>query len=84
GDGDDILIGGLGSDILTGGGGNDIFKWTQDTVDEGAVDTITDFTLNEDTIDLKDVIADLNDPMAGIDELLAHIQADYDATTANV
>ncbi|KOF44532.1 RTX toxins-related Ca2+-binding protein [Vibrio parahaemolyticus] len=84
GDGDDILIGGLGSDILTGGGGNDIFKWTQDTVDEGAVDTITDFTLNEDTIDLKDVIADLNDPMAGIDELLAHIQADYDATTDNV
>ncbi|MCV5919901.1 type I secretion C-terminal target domain-containing protein, partial [Escherichia coli] len=58
GDGDDMLIGGLGSDILTGGGGNDIFKWTQDTVDEGAVDTITDFTLNEDTIDLKDVIAD--------------------------
>ncbi|EIZ1317253.1 retention module-containing protein [Vibrio parahaemolyticus] len=84
GDGDDILIGGLGSDILMGGGGNDIFKWTQDTVDEGAVDTITDFTLNEDTIDLKDVIADLNDPMAGIDELLAHIQADYDATTDNV
>ncbi|MBE4032079.1 retention module-containing protein [Vibrio parahaemolyticus] len=84
GDGDDILIGGLGSDILTGGGGNDIFKWTQDTVDEGAVDTITDFTLNEDTIDLKDVITDLNDPMAGIDELLAHIQADYDATTDNV
>ncbi|MFW1053989.1 retention module-containing protein [Vibrio parahaemolyticus] len=84
GDGDDILIGGLGSDILTGGGGNDIFKWTQDTVDEGAVDTITDFTLNEDTIDLKDVIADLNDPMAGIDELLVHIQADYDATTDNV
>ncbi|HHC6646622.1 TPA: retention module-containing protein [Vibrio parahaemolyticus] len=84
GDGDDILIGGLGSDILTGGGGNDIFKWTQDTVDEGAVDTITDFTLNEDTIDLKDVIADLNDPMAGIDELLAHIQADYDAKTDNV
>ncbi|MDL2036724.1 retention module-containing protein [Vibrio parahaemolyticus] len=84
GDGDDILIGGLGSDILTGGGGNDIFKWTQDTVDEGAVDTITDFTLNEDTIDLKDVIADLNDPMAGIDELLAHIQADYDVTTDNV
>ncbi|HCE1931976.1 TPA: retention module-containing protein [Vibrio parahaemolyticus] len=84
GAGDDRIIGGLGSDILTGGGGNDIFKWTQDTVDEGAVDTITDFTLNEDTIDLKDVIADLNDPMAGIDELLAHIQADYDATTDNV
>ncbi|MFH4360174.1 retention module-containing protein [Vibrio diabolicus] len=84
GDGDDVLIGGLGSDILTGGAGSDIFKWTEDTVDNGAIDTITDFSVNEDTIDLKDVIADLNDPMAGIDDLLAHIQADYDASTENV
>ncbi|MFH4853937.1 retention module-containing protein [Vibrio diabolicus] len=84
GDGDDVLIGGLGSDILTGGAGSDIFKWTEDTVDNGAIDTITDFSVNEDTIDLKDVIADLNDPTAGIDHLLAHIQADYDASTENV
>ncbi|MCS0419412.1 retention module-containing protein [Vibrio diabolicus] len=84
GDGYDVLIGGLGSDILTGGAGSDIFKWTEDTVDNGAIDTITDFSVNEDTIDLKDVIADLNDPTAGIDDLLAHIQADYDASTENV
>ncbi|NVC49559.1 retention module-containing protein [Vibrio diabolicus] len=84
GDGDDVLIGGLGSDILTGGAGSDIFKWTEDTVDNGAIDTITDFSVNEDTIDLKDLIADLNDPTAGIDDLLAHIQADYDASTENV
>ncbi|MFB1072036.1 retention module-containing protein [Vibrio diabolicus] len=84
GDGDDVLVGGLGSDILTGGAGSDIFKWTEDTVDNGAIDTITDFSVNEDTIDLKDVIADLNDPTAGIDDLLAHIQADYDASTENV
>ncbi|MFB1067484.1 retention module-containing protein [Vibrio diabolicus] len=84
GNGDDVLIGGLGSDILTGGAGSDIFKWTEDTVDNGAIDTITDFSVNEDTIDLKDVIADLNDPTAGIDDLLAHIQADYDASTENV
>ncbi|MFH4601664.1 retention module-containing protein [Vibrio diabolicus] len=84
GDGDDVLIGGLGSDILTGGAGSDIFKWTEDTVDNGAIDTITDFSVNEDTIDLKDVIADLNDPTAGIDDLLAHIQADYDASTESV
>jgi len=84
GDGDDVLIGGLGSDILTGGAGSDIFKWTEDTVDNGAIDIVTDFSVNEDTIDLKDVIADLNDPTAGIDDLLAHIQADYDASTENV
>ncbi|KJQ90252.1 hypothetical protein UF05_17065, partial [Vibrio sp. S457-15] len=38
----------------------------------------------EDTISLKDVIADLNGPMAGNDELVAHIQAGYDATADDV
>ncbi|CAM2780587.1 Serralysin G [Vibrio mytili] len=84
GSGDDLLDGGLGSDILTGGDGHDVFKWTEDTVDEGATDTITDFTVTHDTIDLKDVIADLNDPNAPMDDLLDHIQANYDANTENV
>ncbi|UTZ25038.1 retention module-containing protein [Vibrio campbellii] len=84
GDGDDVLIGGLGSDILTGGDGSDIFKWTVDSVDEGAVDTITDFTVNEDSIDLREVISDLNNPMIDMDDLLGHITADYDASTEAV
>ncbi|PQJ46343.1 adhesin [Vibrio jasicida] len=84
GDGDDVLIGGLGSDILTGGDGSDTFKWTVDSVDEGAVDTITDFTVNEDSIDLRDVISDLNNPMIDMDDLLSHISADYDAATEAV
>ncbi|UTZ29158.1 retention module-containing protein [Vibrio campbellii] len=84
GDGDDVIIGGLGSDILTGGDGSDIFKWTVDSVDEGAVDTITDFTVNEDSIDLREVISDLNNPMIDMDDLLGHITADYDASTEAV
>ncbi|CAH1603206.1 hypothetical protein THF1C08_920001 [Vibrio jasicida] len=84
GDGDDVLIGGLGSDILTGGDGSDTFKWTVDSVDEGAVDTITNFTVNEDSIDLRDVISDLNNPMIDMDDLLSHISADYDAATEAV
>ncbi|MGF1809129.1 retention module-containing protein [Vibrio alginolyticus] len=84
GDGDDVLIGGLGSDILTGGDGSDIFKWTVDSVDEGAVDTITDFTVNEDSIDLREVISDLNNSMIDMDDLLSHISADYDASTESV
>ncbi|ELB2821218.1 retention module-containing protein [Vibrio alginolyticus] len=84
GDGDDVLIGGLGSDILTGGDGSDIFKWTVDSVDEGAVDTITDFTVNEDSIDLREVISDLNNSMIDMDDLLGHISADYDASTESV
>ncbi|NOJ18755.1 retention module-containing protein [Vibrio jasicida] len=84
GDGDDVLIGGLGSDILTGGDGSDTFKWTVDSVDEGAVDTITDFTVNEDSIDLREVISDLNNPMIDMDDLLGHISADYDASTEAV
>lgn len=49
GSGDDILIDGAGSDTLVGGAGADIFVLSAD----GEVDTITDFTLGEDTIDLS-------------------------------
>ncbi|GAL12220.1 probable extracellular nuclease [Vibrio astriarenae] len=62
GDGDDILIGGLGNDILTGGDGSDTFRWETGTVENGAVDRITDFNASDgDVIDLRDVISDLQD-----------------------
>ena len=84
GDSNDVLIGGLGSDILTGGNGSDVFKWTVDSVDEGAVDTITDFTVNDDAIDLREVISDLSSPMIDMNDLLGHITANYDASTEAV
>jgi ELWxxDGT repeat protein len=48
-EGDDRLIGHLGNDILTGGAGNDLFIYTR-TIEGG--DTITDFSLEEDSIAL--------------------------------
>jgi Ca2+-binding RTX toxin-like protein len=49
GAGDDILRDGDGSDTMTGGAGDDVFILSAD----GMADTITDFTLGEDTIDLS-------------------------------
>ncbi|WP_394178772.1 calcium-binding protein [Yoonia maritima] len=47
--GDDILRDGRGTDTMTGGMGADVFILSVD----GQSDTITDFTLGEDTIDLS-------------------------------
>ncbi|GGE54902.1 calcium-binding protein [Actibacterium pelagium] len=47
--GDDILIGGEGSDTLTGGSGADTFVFSAD----GGADTVTDFDIGEDRLDLS-------------------------------
>ncbi len=47
--GNDILDGGTGKDILTGGEGYDIFVFREDS----GTDTITDFELTKDLIDLS-------------------------------
>ncbi len=47
GDGNDLLIGGNGNDVLTGGSGLDSFQFNSPS--EG-VDTITDFSVADDTI----------------------------------
>ena len=54
GDGDDFLVGGDGADNLTGGDGSDVFSFgTWGTpLGTGDIDTITDFSLGEDTIEL--------------------------------
>jgi Ca2+-binding RTX toxin-like protein len=49
GAGDDILRDGAGTDILSGGAGADVFILTSD----GVTDTITDFTLGQDKLDLS-------------------------------
>ncbi len=49
GNGDDILRDGAGNDVMSGGAGADVFLMTAD----GEVDTITDFTVGEDKIDLS-------------------------------
>lgn len=60
GAGDDILIGGAGVDNLTGGAGADIFRFTSEsdsyrTATTSFDDTITDFDVTQDKIDLADL-----------------------------
>ncbi len=52
GRGNDKLDGGTGNNILTGEGGNDIFKFTT----TGHIDTITDYSVNSDTIQLENAV----------------------------
>ena len=54
GTGDDTLNGGVGNDLLTGGGGKDIFQLSSPTVNN--VDTISDFVVPDDTIQLNNAI----------------------------
>jgi Ca2+-binding RTX toxin-like protein len=67
----------LGSDILTGGAGMDIFIWNE--IDNGATDTITDFSISEgDKIDLRDILPELKQPTLDMDALLENIDAKVD------
>ncbi|HEY0907230.1 MAG TPA: type I secretion C-terminal target domain-containing protein, partial [Methylophilus sp.] len=59
GAGTDILIGGAGNDTLTGGADGDVFRWEkgdQGTAGSPAVDTVTDFSLSADVIDLRSLL----------------------------
>jgi parallel beta-helix repeat protein len=56
GAGDDVLVGGAGADKLTGGAGADTFRYASETDSyrntSSFVDTITDFNVSQDKIDL--------------------------------
>jgi len=57
--GDDLLVGGKGTDILTGGGGVDTFKFVtndQNTTVEFFTDTIANFEVGTDHIDLTEFL----------------------------
>ncbi len=61
GSGSDALLGGIGNDTLTGGAGTDVFRF--DYTFEG-IDTITDFVVAEDTIQINGGLG-LLDPVNG-------------------
>ena len=56
GDGNDWFRGKGGNDTLTGGGGNDVFSFSKKDTAGGAVDTITDFKVGADKLDLRDFL----------------------------
>ena len=81
GDGADTLSGGEGDDILTGDNGRDLFTWEESA---SGTDIITDFTLDEDQLDLSQILSDGDDDKFTMDDLLAHtdsgdLSASFDA-----
>ena len=58
GNGNDVLYGGLGIDSLTGGSGNDSFNFTALAESKnGAFDTISDFVIGQDKINLSGLVS---------------------------
>jgi T1SS-143 domain-containing protein len=62
GAGDDIIFGGAGDDSLAGGMGADIFVWKQGDVATPAHDTVTDFDVAHDELNLADLLSDPSVP----------------------
>ena len=56
GTGDDWMRGKGGSDVLTGGDGHDTFAYLKKDTAGDAVDTITDFHVGEDRLDMSDFL----------------------------
>jgi Ca2+-binding RTX toxin-like protein len=56
GAGNDLLRGGAGNDILTGGTGADIFRFDTALSSATNIDRITDFSVDDDTIQLENAI----------------------------
>ncbi|WP_333913560.1 VCBS domain-containing protein [Vibrio coralliirubri] len=68
GSGNDTIIGGHGNDILVGDDGADLFQWVDQPFQDD-VDTITDFDLGEDHLDISQLL-----PMENsMSDLLEHI-----------
>jgi serralysin len=61
GDGNDTLIGGVGADVLTGGLGTDqfVFESINDWGKANQFDSITDFQVGQDVIDLQSIDANV-------------------------
>lgn len=67
--GDDVLVGGAGNDRLTGGSGKDRFVFTR--LNE-SIDTIRDFEVNQDVIDLRQLL--VQSPFSGSSSLRKYQQ----------
>ncbi|MGO2354758.1 MAG: VCBS domain-containing protein [Marinomonas foliarum] len=88
GSGDDVLFGGddEASDILTGGAGNDIFI-LNDVTNSSNIDTITDFNVAEDALDLTDLLVGIEgspDKDADVDAVTAFLSEHVKVTDGSV
>ncbi len=63
--GNDVLAGGLGNDTLTGGAGRDVFVFNTAPNGRTNVDTITDFNVVDDRINLENAIFTALGPQGG-------------------
>ncbi|MDF0535184.1 VWA domain-containing protein, partial [Shewanella sp. A32] len=68
GQGKDTIYGGLGDDTLTGGNGKDTFVWL---AGETGTDHVTDFTLNQDKLDISDLLINWNGDSSTLDNYLS-------------
>jgi Ca2+-binding RTX toxin-like protein len=57
GDGDDVVRSRLGADDLVGGGGRDTFVFGVKDIADGSRDTIWDFTVGEDRLDVSEFVS---------------------------
>ena len=81
GSGNDVIYGGAGNDIMAGGSGSDTFAWLlSDLPDQGTYfDTILDFNINDDFLDLRDIGLggdDISAILQGSDLLLSFASGD--------
>jgi diadenosine tetraphosphate (Ap4A) HIT family hydrolase len=82
--GADTITGGANADILTGGAGADIFKYNAiaDSTQTNA-DTITDFNVTADKLDLIDIITTAtNGAITDVASLAKYIHAEIDTSVA--
>jgi len=56
GAGNDLLAGGLGRDVLVGGDGKDHFRFDTSPSTSGNIDTLRDFNVNDDFIELENAV----------------------------
>ncbi len=81
GAGTDILIGGLGNDMLTGGLDGDIFKWVEQAGSyRSEHDTVTDFVVGEDKLDLSDLLGNDISMQELLDNIAVEQTSDNDVT----
>ncbi|PSV27835.1 retention module-containing protein [Photobacterium sp. GB-56] len=78
-DGDDNLLAGTGNDILSGGAGDDLFTWHETSLsNSNNTDTIADFELGKDKIDIRELLGNDDSGKSDMDNLLDHVSAGVD------